>query len=186
MEGLIDMPGKDFEYNSEKIIKVNKLRERGINPYIDKFDVTHPIKVLKDLKEGDKDIATAGRIVSMRVFGGLIFFHIQDIDDKYQIAITKKNTDIELFEFFKEFIDIGDFIGVKGEIFITQKGEYTLRAYEFKLLTKSLLPLPEKWHGIKDVELRYRKRHLDLIANDETKINFKSERCVKEIRKIFV
>ena len=108
----------------------------GVNPYVDKYDVTHSLLEVKDLPEGTKDVRIAGRIVAIRSFGNLVFIHLQDVEAKFQVAITKAHTGAEKLEWFAKHVDIGDFIGCEGEIFVTQKGEFTLRAFKIDISFK--------------------------------------------------
>jgi len=133
---------------------------------------TTSIKEIKDkydLPPKEEELSLAGRIITLRPMGKAIFGHIQDLLGKIQIYIRKDNAGEENFKFIKKYIDVGDIVGVKGKLFRTQTGELTVEVKELKLLSKCLHPLPEKWHGIKDVEVRYRQRYLDLIANPKAR-----------------
>jgi lysyl-tRNA synthetase, class II len=156
-----------------RIEKINKLRERGINPYLDRCNRTHMIDKARELEVGTANVELAGRLVLKRSFGKLTFATIQDFTGRIQIALNRKNLEEEEFKFFEKMIDISDFIWVKGDIYKTERGELTLNVLEFKLLTKTIRPLPEKFHGITDLEARSRQRYLDLIMNSETKELFK-------------
>ncbi|OGF47101.1 MAG: lysine--tRNA ligase [Candidatus Firestonebacteria bacterium RIFOXYC2_FULL_39_67] len=179
------------EIFQERAEKVKKLREAGVNPYPYKFDPTGKSKELtekyKDLEIGkhlEEDIyAVAGRIMSLREHGKSAFSHIKDGAGLIQIYFKMDLLGEKQWEIFKK-LDIGDFIGAKGDIFKTRTGEVTIRVRELTLLSKSMLPLPEKWHGLKDVEIRYRQRYLDMIANPEVKDTFYTRSCIiKLIRK---
>ena len=148
--------------------KLNTLREMGEIPYKAKFDRTHKINEARGLEDGTK-VRVAGRIVFRRVMGKLSFMQIQDIEGKIQVSVGRNEIDEEKFDFFKKMIDIGDFVGVEGEIYHTHTGEITVRAHSFVLLSKTLRPLPEKFHGLTDVEARYRQRYLDLISSEESR-----------------
>ncbi|HRY63425.1 MAG TPA: OB-fold nucleic acid binding domain-containing protein, partial [Patescibacteria group bacterium] len=148
--------------------KLKKIKESGINPYPSKFNKEDPVIGIKEA-EDDTKLKTAGRILITRVMGKLCFAHIEDFSGKAQIAIKADEVGKEQFKFFTNHFDPGDFIGVAGEVFTTHKGEKTLLVKKFELLSKALLPLPEKWHGLKDEEERLRKRYLDMIANPEVK-----------------
>jgi lysyl-tRNA synthetase class 2 len=133
---------------------------------------TTSIKEIKDkydLPPKEEELSLAGRIITLRPMGKAIFGHIQDLLGKIQIYIRKDNVGEENFKFIKKYIDVGDIVGVKGKLFRTQTGELTVEVKELKLLSKCLHPLPEKWHGIKDIEVRYRQRYLDLIANPKAR-----------------
>jgi len=114
-------------------------------------------------------VALAGRLMSVRVMGGATFAHLMDGTGRIQIYLRRDELGEESYNFFRRDLDIGDFIGVSGTLFRTRTGEVTLRVRDFQLLAKSLSPLPEKWHGLRDVETRYRQRYLDLIANQEVR-----------------
>ncbi|MBR6200550.1 MAG: lysine--tRNA ligase [Spirochaetales bacterium] len=155
-----------------RIEKLKKLREAGINPYLDRCDRTCMIDEARRTAEDGKEYALAGRLMLKRSFGKLIFATIQDFTDRIQISLNKKNLDEETFKFFEKMIDVGDHIWVHGTIHHTEKGELTLGVAECKLLSKAIRPLPEKFHGITDLEARSRQRYLDLIMNKETKERF--------------
>ncbi len=163
------------DYLAHRREKLKKLKEKGINPYPYKFEKTHSSKEIlesfEDLEKEKKVVKIAGRITSLRTHGKSIFFHIQDGYGKIQVYLKSDELGKEKFENF-ELFDIGDFIGVEGIVFVTKTGEKSIRASDFVMLSKSLRPLPEKWHGLQDKELRYRQRYLDLIVNPEVKKTF--------------
>ena len=136
-----------------------------INPYPDHFVRTHEIADARLLEDGTTDVKVAGRIVLMRKMGKMSFLTIQDINGKIQISIKIDMVGEEAYNFFKKYIDIGDFIGVCGEVFTTHTGEKTIRAASYEFLGKALKPLPEKFHGLTDTESIYRYRYLDLITS---------------------
>lgn len=156
-----------------RIEKLHKLRERGVEPYADRYIRTHLtaeiIENFADLE--NQQVAIAGRIMSKRVQGKAAFAHIKDISGRIQIYARMDQVGEEAFELFTSY-DIGDIIGVKGSVFCTKRGEISVRAKEITILSKSLRPLPEKFHGLTNVEIRYRQRYLDLIMNDEVKQTF--------------
>lgn len=143
-----------------------------VNPHPERFEKNYEIVEIKDLPDGTQNVRTAGRIMLMRKMGRLSFITVSDIFGKIQIAIKKDVVGEESYEFFKKGFDIGDFIGVEGEIFTTQTGEKTIRAKVITFLGKSLKPLPEKFHGINDIDSCYRQRYLDLIMNEDTRNRF--------------
>ncbi len=153
-----------------RLEKLHELQSKGINPFGERFDRTHQaVDILNNFAELEgKDVTIAGRILSKRDMGKASFAHIQDFSGRIQIYARLNDVGPETYELFTR-LDIGDIIGVTGHVFKTQKGEITVHAKTITLLTKSLRPLPEKWHGLKDVELRYRQRYLDLIVNPEVK-----------------
>ena len=174
------------EFTEQELVrreKVEKLRET-MNPYPERFETNYEIKDVKNLEDGTKDIKVAGRITLMRKMGKLSFLTIGDIEGKIQISIKVDMVGEENYKFFKETFDIGDFIGVTGELFTTHTGEKTIRADEFVFLGKALKPLPEKFHGLTDAEACYRSRYVDLIMNEETRNRFLFKyRFIKEVRR---
>ena len=161
--------------------KLKALQDEGRDPFqITKFDVTHHTQDIKDhfdAMEGS-EVSVAGRLMSKRGMGKVSFCDLQDKTGRIQIYARKDEMDEVTYDRFKKY-DIGDIVGVKGEVFRTQRGEMSVRAREITLLSKSLRPLPEKFHGLTDKEIRYRQRYVDLIMNPESKRNF-------EIRSRFV
>ncbi|MBP3437107.1 MAG: lysine--tRNA ligase [Clostridia bacterium] len=165
--------------------KLAALCENDKNPFvITKYDVTDSAKdVLASFEtyEG-KTVSLAGRMLSRRVMGKASFVHLYDGEAQIQLYVRRDDVGEEIYADFKKW-DIGDIIGVKGVVFRTQTGEISVHANEIQLLAKSLLPLPEKFHGLKDTEIRYRQRYVDLIVNPEVKDTFiKRSRILKEIR----
>lgn len=148
--------------------KVRALKASGINPYAEKWDCTEDIQTARQ-KEVGQNVRTAGRIVFKRVMGKLAFIQIRDVFAQIQVSIGRNEIDEESFNFFKGNIDTGDFIGIAGELYMTHTGELTIRTHEFKLLSKAIKPLPDKFHGLNDTDLRYRQRYLDLIANEKAR-----------------
>lgn len=152
--------------------KVQKLKEYGVNVHPERFEVTHSLKEAMSLDEGTENVRVAGRVMSKRKMGKISFMDLRDIEGRIQLCIKKDEVGEELYKQIHETVDVGDFIGVGGEIFFTQTGEKTVRVKTYEFLGKSLRPLPEKFHGISNQEMLYRERHLDLIMNDETKKRF--------------
>jgi lysyl-tRNA synthetase, class II len=165
------MTKKTVSERSDRLQKLESIESKGIKAYPAKTKKTHNIKeVLADFVAFEKNkntIILAGRIRSKRSHGNLIFINLQDGQGKMQIAISKKDVGVEAFKDLDKLVDVGDFIEVTGACFITHKGENSILTSEWRLLTKAIRPLPEKWHGLKDDEDRYRKRYLDLLMNDE-------------------
>ncbi len=143
-----------------------------VQAYPERYERTHELKDVSTLEDGTTGVRVAGRLLSKRKMGKLAFIHIGDVEGKIQLALKKDILGEEKYKFFFENIDIGDFIGVEGEVFTTQTGEKTIRVSEYTFLGKCLRPLPEKWHGLADVEACYRQRYLDLIMNTDTKKRF--------------
>ncbi len=160
-----------MERTEQELVRIGKLEEisKYCNPYPEKYEVTHELKEAKELEDGTTDVRIAGRIVFMRKMGKLSFVKIRDILSDMQLEFKIDMVGEENYKFFKSNIDTGDFIGACGEIFTTQTGEKTLRVANFEFLGKSLRPLPEKFHGLADVELKYRQRYVDLIMNEESR-----------------
>lgn len=153
--------------------KLDMLKEKGVNPFGERYERTHYTRDVIDNfddMEGEQ-VSLAGRIMAKREHGKAAFADIQDKKGRIQIYVKQNTVGKENYEIF-DLIDLGDIVGVKGTVFKTKKGEETIRVEEFKLLTKSLRPLPEKWHGLKDIELRYRQRYVDLIVNPDVKRTF--------------
>jgi lysyl-tRNA synthetase class 2 len=164
-----------------RLAKIKKLRELNINPYPSKLK-ENIIPVSSARKDLDKEVAVSGRIFAWREHGNSIFADLKDVGGKIQIFFQKKNLENN-FDNLK-LIDIGDFIWVKGKVFTTNAGEVTVDVYDFQLLTKSVRPIPSLWHGLKDVEERYRKRYLDLLINPEVRNIFETRtKIVKLLRK---
>jgi len=151
-----------------RIEKIDRIRE-VCNPYPSKYEKTHSLKDARVLEDGTTDVRIAGRIVFMRKMGKLSFIRIRDIEGDMQLEIKIDMVGEEKYDFFKRLIDVGDFIGAEGEIFTTQTGEKTLRVHSFEFLGKALRPLPEKFHGLTDIEMKYRQRYVDLIMNEESR-----------------
>ena len=165
--------------------KLKTLQEAGNDPFeITKYDVTHHTKDIKDNfdeLEG-KVVSVAGRLMAKRVMGKASFANVADLKGNMQIYVARDSVGEEPYAAFKKF-DIGDIVGLKGEVFRTQKGEMSIHVSEITLLTKSLQVLPEKYHGLKDTDQRYRQRYVDLIVNPEVRDTFvKRSQIIKEIR----
>ncbi len=153
--------------------KLEQLKEAGIEPFGRKFETDHYSNEVIDnfsSLEG-KEVIVAGRLMSIRSHGKATFAHLQDYGGQIQIYIREDRVGEKEYELF-DLVDIGDFIGVRGDVFRTRKGEVTVEVKEYTYLAKALRPLPEKWHGLKDVELRYRQRYVDLIVNREVRETF--------------
>ena len=180
------MPEQNTQQDLREILQIRRdklkaLQDAGMNPFeITRYDVTHHAQEVKDnfdALEG-QTVSLGGRLMSKRGMGKVSFCDLQDKSGRIQIYARRDEMDEEAYNRFKKY-DIGDIVGVKGEVFRTQKGEMSIRAHEITLLSKSLQPLPKKFHGLTDKELRYRQRYVDLIMNPESKRNF-------EIRSKFV
>ncbi len=170
------MEKRDSEYE-QRLSKVASLREGGTNPYPNDFSVEGKCGEIKErfdsvgskeLEAANETVTIAGRIMAIRNFGKASFVVMQDISGRLQIYVKKNMVGDDAYLIFKS-CDVGDIIGVSGRLFRTRTDELTVEAAAFRLLSKSLRPLPEKWHGLKDVETRYRQRYLDMIMNPEVK-----------------
>jgi lysyl-tRNA synthetase, class II len=164
---------KEHHLIAERIKKLNAIKEYGLNPYPYKFEQTHHSKELKDKYHSltaeevtNDNVAVAGRIVAMRRLGKATFIQILDNDGKIQILCNENDT--EYYDQMK-LLDMGDYIGVNGIVMKTKTGEVTVKCIKYTILSKSLRPLPEKYHGIQDVEIKYRQRYLDLIMDEKSK-----------------
>ncbi len=162
--------------------KIDELKKAGEIPYKEKFERTCTIAEARG-KIGQK-VKIAGRIVFRRIMGKFGFCQIRDVYDKIQISVGRNELSEEDYNFYKKMIDIADFIGVEGEVYTTQTGEITVRAEKITLLSKTLRPLPEKFHGIADTEIKYRQRYLDLITSEDSrKIFITRSKVVSFIRR---
>ena len=182
---------EELELDVNKLMQVRKekldeLQKAGKNPFeVTKYDIKNYSKQIKDNYEEyeQKDVSVAGRIIAKRIMGKASFCTIQDCQGKIQSYVSINDLGEESYKQFKTY-DIGDIIGIKGFVFKTRTEEISIHAKEVKLLTKSLRPLPEKFHGLKDMDLRYRQRYVDLIVNPEVKDTFVlRSKIIKEIRK---
>jgi len=179
-------------FDDFKLAKLNGIKTQGLNPYPYKFDKSEDIcDILKKFDDFEKNesltVRTAGRLYNIRKHGKMIFADLGDQAGRIQILLRKGNLPDEDFEIFKNLLDSGDIIGIKGELIKTKRGESSISVSEFSLLSKSLCALPEKFHGLKDVETRYRKRYLDLIFNIEKRDIFvMRSKLTSEIRRFLV
>jgi lysyl-tRNA synthetase class 2 len=165
--------------------KLDALRVKGVEPFNGGFDVTGSIaEVRGKFKEGES-LRVAGRITAHRDMGKSHFLDLHDASGRIQIYIHAKEVGAELIDLFG-LLDLGDFIGVEGTCFVTKSGEPTLKVRTFQLLAKALRPLPEKWHGLRDIEARYRQRYLDLVTNERSQAIFEKRiAIVRETRRFF-
>ncbi|HRH93103.1 MAG TPA: lysine--tRNA ligase [Candidatus Peribacteria bacterium] len=165
--------------------KVNELRKLGRNPYAPNFDRTHTLGAGAGLKEGDS-VRMAGRVMLFREMGKLTFATLQDHTGRMQIALREEDMGAEEYALAGKMIDLGDFVGVEGTRFTTKKGEPTIAVKTWTMLSKTLRPLPEKWHGLSDRETAYRQRYLDLTSNRETfeRMTFRSN-FIRALREFY-
>ena len=182
--------GRKEQITNERLRKIGELKEQGIEPYPHSYDVKNYSTDLKEkhskLKNGEKSKSKAkiaGRIMSSRDFGKISFGVLQDSQGQIQITLQKGETPEETMKLFKKYIDSGDFVGVEGPVMRTQRGEISILVKKLQILSKSISPLPEKWHGLQDKEERYRKRYLDLLMNPEVReVLDKREKIIDAIR----
>ena len=198
---FLDRPGayhsRDMAMSEESQVlrqrrqKARELRDAGVQLYPNDFSVQDHLADIRehygewseeDLAQEQKILTCAGRIMAMRSFGRASFMHIKDATGKLQVYVQRDVIGQDEYRVFKK-MDIGDFVGVTGTVFRTHKGELTLQAQEVRLLSKSLRPLPEKWHGLRDVETRYRQRYVDLVVNDNVREVFiKRAKIIQKIQ----
>ena len=158
----------------QRYLKLQRIRERGIDPYPPRVERTHTTAQARAAFEEAQGreppaVRVVGRLMSVRAMGRSTFAHIEDGSGRIQIYLRQDLVGEEEYEFFKRDFDIGDFVGVEGRLFRTRTGEVTVEVQRFSMLAKSLKPLPEKWHGLRDVETRYRQRYVDLIVNQDVR-----------------
>lgn len=170
------------ELSEQEVVRREKLNNIK-NPYPEKYEVNYELCDAAKLDDGVTGVRVAGRIILMRKMGKMSFLTIGDIKGKIQVSVKVDMIGEEAYQEFKANYDLGDFIGVVGEVFTTHTGEKTIRADEITFLGKALKPLPEKFHGVEDIEKIYRERYLDLIMNDDSKKKFLfRSRFIREIR----
>ncbi len=161
------------EIRDARIKKLNLLKERGINPYPAEskreLSLAEAIESFSDLEKSGEMKWVAGRIMSMRGQGAIIFLTLNDGTAQFQALLKKDSLGDDKFDFFNEVTDIGDFVEVQGIFFTTKRGEKTVEVKDWRMLTKTLQPLPEKWHGLQDIEERFRKRYLDILMDPEVR-----------------
>jgi lysyl-tRNA synthetase class 2 len=186
-----------MEENEQIVVRKNKLaalKESGVQTYPNDFSPSHTTAELhkhfagmseEELAKGTETCAVAGRIMSVRHFGKAAFFHLQDRSGQIQVYVRQGDSPVEAVALLKESLDVGDVVGVSGPVFRTRTGELTIKATVLRLLSKSLIPLPEKWHGLQDVEARYRQRYLDLIVNPQARETFRRRAKIIEIIRRF-
>ena len=172
-----------------RLKKLGRIKKVGVNPYPTKTQRTHSVEqVLIDFEalcRAKTEITLTGRITAVREHGGSCFINFDDGKAKIQAYFKQDKLGDKNYKFFLDNFDVGDFIEIAGTLFQTKRGEKTIESSDFKMLAKSLLPLPEKWHGLQDVEERFRKRYLDLIMNPEVREKFRTRsKIIEELRNI--
>lgn len=177
-------PPSESELLQVRRDKMEQLKAKGITPFGGKFPVTHEPGKLRAEFTNELPVHMAGRVVSRRIQGKAGFFDLADYTGRIQCYVNKKEVGDEAFDVFTHLVDIGDWVGVEGATFTTQKGEPTVNAKNLTVLSKSLRPLPDKWHGLTDREQKYRQRYLDLISNTESTRTFVlRSQMIAEIRR---
>lgn len=177
------------DIRENRIKKLSTLKEKGIDPFPGGSKQDYTLAEVQEnfekLSKSKKSISLVGRVLSLRPQGAIMFFTFNDGTEKFQGFIKKgEHISDEEYDLFQNIVDIGDFVQVEGNLFTTQRGEKTLQVWSWSMLSKSLRPLPEKWHGLQDVEERFRKRYLDLIASPEVKSRLTiRSKIITEIRK---
>lgn len=179
------------DIRSERLRKLNILREKKIEAYptsVERdFSIDEIFKNFNKLLKRKKPFFIVGRIMAMRMHGGAGFFNINDGTGQIQVFIKKDEVDAGQFDLFNNTIDIGDFVELKGVLFITKTKEKTVKISKWKIIAKSLRPLPEKWHGLQDIEERFRKKYLDLLINKDVREKFTlRSKIISEIRQFFL
>lgn len=175
----------DISEDKVRLERLEHIRSLGLNPYPSLTDAKEPISSALSKPE-NTEVSIAGRLVAKREMGKISFSHLKDATGKIQIAFSEKELGKESYKLFIKYFDLGDFLHITGSIFTTHKGELTILVKKYKLISKALLPLPEKFHGLTDIETRYRQRYLDLIANEDSmRIAKIRSLVVKEIRNYF-
>jgi lysyl-tRNA synthetase class 2 len=178
------------EIKKARLQKLERIKKKGLLAYPGESKRTHSLSELLEgfsaLSKTQKEVIGVGRIRTVREHGGSTFFHIEDGTGQIQAYIKKDRVGETPYQFFLENIDIGDFVQLRGVLFSTKKGEKTIEVADYKILAKSLFPLPEKWHGIQDVEERYRKRYLDLLFNNTVKKKFETRSAIIKATREFL
>lgn len=183
---MADESSSGDRLRSMRVQKLESLRERGVNPYPYRYEVSHEAaSVLRDeeiLSSQGTEVSLAGRIVALRGHGKTTFGHVLDHSGKVQFYVRKDALGEEAYETFG-LIEVGDWIGIQGSVFRTKTGELTIKVRNYRILAKALRPLPEKWHGLQDKEIRFRQRYVDLIVNERVRETFRMRsRIVRSIR----
>jgi lysyl-tRNA synthetase class 2 len=182
--------GREEEFVEQRLKKINEMRKAGINPYPYSFDkkdsalsLQEEFKALKAEDKSNKTAKIAGRLMSVRDLGKIAFASLSDDSGKIQILLQEGSTSEGAFDLFRKYVDAGDFVGVEGEVIRTKRGELSVVVKTIEVLSKSIKPLPDKWHGLEDKEERYRKRYLDLVMSPQVRAIFdKREKIVSAVR----
>ncbi|MEI7777308.1 MAG: lysine--tRNA ligase [bacterium] len=177
------------ELRQVRINKLNLLKEKGINPYPIESHIQYSLKGVsekfEEIEKSSAEIVLGGRIMSLREQGAIIFTDLFDGTARFQVLVHKEKIGDDAFDLFSKTTDIGDFIEVSGTLFVTKRGQQTIEAHGWTMLSKSLRPLPEKWHGLQDTEERFRRRYLDTLMDEEVRNRFLTRsKIVSTIRRI--
>ena len=164
----MELSAHEIEFRNQRLAHLEALKAAGHRPFGRAFERTGPLAEIRAGFAEGRTVRIAGRLVAVREMGKSIFAHVQDGTDKFQIYVQKNALGDEAFAAFRA-LDLGDFLGAEGELFTTRTGEPSVKVLRWELLSKALHPLPEKWHGLQDTEVRYRQRYLDLIANPDVR-----------------
>jgi lysyl-tRNA synthetase, class II len=179
------MNNETLNEEQTRVERLKTIRDSGLDAYPARSNRDTLISDARELADG-KNVSICGRLISIREMGKLCFAHVKDFTGKIQIAISEKELGKDGYKFFVKNFDLGDIVQIEGDMFVTHKGEKSVLAKKYTLLAKSLLPLPEKFHGLTNIEVRYRQRYLDLLANEESmKIAVMRSNLVREIRNYF-
>lgn len=171
-----------------RIEKLDALREVGVNPYPYRFDVSHSVREAVDNETalGEQPLRLAGRIMALRGHGATSFGHMEDVTGRLQFYVRRDDVGVDVYKTWK-LLEVGDLIGVEGPLFRTKTGELTVRVERFEILCKALRTLPEKWHGLKDKEIRYRQRYVDMIMNaDVREVFIKRSLLMETVRRFLI
>jgi len=178
------------EVRAERIKKLQILKDKGIDPFVSVVNRTHEIasvlETFSDLEEGKTVLTLVGRVMVIRGQGAILFAVLQDGSGKLQAVLKEDEIDADIFTLFKDTVDSGDYIEVTGTVFVTQRGEKSLLVGSWRMVTKSLLPLPDKYHGLQNEEERFRKRYLDLLQSEELRQMFKRKEKFWDVIRTFL
>ncbi len=162
-------PPDESELLANRRANLAKMREFGVEPFGGKYETTHAPGALREVFAEGMQVRVAGRVTASRDMGKTIFFDVADIGGRFQCFFNAKNVPEDTFKMFKECVDLGDWVGVTGQTFLTKTGEPTLKVETLTVLSKSMRPMPDKWHGVADREIKYRQRYLDLMSNQRSR-----------------
>src|SRR3989344_3860960 len=176
------------EIRNTRLEKLEKIRKSGMDPYPSRsmrdYTLSEAVAKFPSISKGGKGVSLSGRVMSIRPHGSLVFFDVNDGTGSFQGLIKKDDVRKEDYDLFLETVDMADFIEIEGSLFLTKRDEKTMQVKSWRMLAKALRQLPEKWHGLQDVEEKFRRRYLDLLANNKVKERFLfRSRLITEIRR---